>query len=164
MKKLLIFLILSLWTIPAQAANIALTSHGSSSALGINTYTVVLDLIAAVDGSGSFNFVTDGAGALAGLFTAQRPGTILCVKVDLGEGAGTPTTLFDVVLNDGSSTLKVDLLGATGANLVVTAGTTLYVRNADGSVTFQPLTSPPVLSITNAGSGKKATFTFIIAR
>jgi hypothetical protein len=164
MKKLLVFLILSLWAVQVHAANIALTSHGSSSALGMTTYTVVLDLVAAADGSGSFDFATDGGGVLAGLFTVQRPGTILGVKVDLGEGADTPTTLFDIVLNDGSSTLKVDLLGATGANLVVTAGTTLYVRNADGSVTFQPLTAPPVLDITNAGDGKKATFTFVIAR
>lgn len=165
MKKLLALIILAfLWVAPAMAANVALTTYGSSSAMGMTTYTVVLDLVAAADGSGSFDFATDGGGVLAGLFTVQRPGTILGVKVDLGEGADTPTTLFDVVLNDGLSTLKVDLLGATGANLVVTAGTTLYVRNADGSVTFQPLTAPPVLSITNAGNGKKATFTFVIAR
>lgn len=165
MKKLLAFIVIAmLWATQATAANIALTSHGSSSAMGMTTYTVVLDLVAAVDGSGSFDFATDGAEALAGLFTDKRPGTILSIKVDLGKGADTPTTLFDVVLNDGSSTLKVDLLGGTGANLVVTAGTTLYVRNADGAVTYQPLTSPPVLAVTNAGEAKKATFTFIIAR
>jgi len=165
MKKLLALIVLAfLWVAPAMAANVALTTYGSSSAMGMTTYTVVLNLVAAADGSGSFDFATDGGGVLAGLFTVQRPGTILGVKVDLGEGADTPTTLFDVQLFDGASTLKEDLLRATGMNLAVTESVRLYVRNLDGSMVFDPLSSPPVLDITNAGNGKKATFTFIIAR
>ena len=82
----------------------------------------------------------------------------------------TSALIFDIIrhihiVNKTGGAVTFSLwLGATGANLVVTAGTTLYVRNSDGSVTFQPLTAPPVLDITNAGDGKKATFTFVIAR
>lgn len=138
------------------------TTSKASKVFGMSAYTAVLSMTSAADGSASFDMSSDGGGVLAKYFTPATPGTIMSIKVDLGEGANTPTTLFDVYLYDSDSTLQVDLLRATGANLAVTADTVLHLRDTDGDVIYQPLSAPPILTVANAGNAKTATFTVVI--
>lgn len=70
-------------------------------------------------------------------------------------GTPTPTTAYDVVINNASSS---DRLGGAGANL--SSAATVYKAAADGLTTITDSTLS--LSITNAGDSKQGTITLYV--
>jgi hypothetical protein len=162
MKRFIFAAIMLLWSLPAMAANITMTSNGSSQAMGSTTYTVVFDLVAAEDGTGTFDSSSDDWETWASLFTHGRPGTILSVDVVMDE-TNTPTTLWDIYFYGTGSTLKTDLLGLTGENHAVTENFTLFAT-FDGQRGYKAEKTPPIPTVTGAGNGGKATFTVIVMR
>lgn len=96
---------------------------------------------------------SSGAVTLSGLFLEG-----LIAKVVFGVGSATPTTAYDVVLNDADS---IDVLGGDGANITVT-GSVVKVPVLDSlpAYTFGQHT----LSITNAGDAKSGTLRIYMYR
>jgi len=163
MKKIWVLTVILLFcSWPVMAANITMSSSKSSQTMGLTTYTVVFDLVAAADGTGAFNSSSDGWDTWAALFTRGRPGTVMSVDVVMDETAA-PTTLWDIYLYGTGSTLKTDLLGLTGENHAVTENFTLFTTY-DGQRGYKGETTPPIPTVTGAGNGGKATFTVIVIR
>lgn len=88
----------------------------------------------------------DSSGDVNGLFTKSLSGII--ERVTQIPGVSTPTTLYDIALNDADD---VDVLAGDGDDQTVTGPTTFYPTKP------APVNSKLELVITNAGNAKNGT-------